>query len=77
MPESGTMRRLPLRGVGGLVFTVGMVALAVIYVPVLGWFLAIAVPIGVIIALGLHFWHKHSPVPEPENKKKVFHLDDR
>ena len=77
MPEHGTMRRLPLKGVGGLVFTAGMVALAVVYVPVLRWFLAIAIPIGIVIALVLQFWHKRAPVAEPENKKRVLHLDDR
>ncbi len=77
MPEHRTMRRLPLKGVGGLVFTAAIVVLAVIYVPVLRWLLAVAIPIGLIIALGLHFWHKHTPVREPENKKKIFNLDDR
>ena len=76
MPEHGTMRRLPLKGVGGLVFTAGMIVLAVVYVPVLCWFLAFAIPIGIIIALALHFWHKHAPAPEPEDKKRVLHLDD-
>ena len=71
------MRRLPLKGVGGLVFTAAMVALAVIYVPVLRWFLAIAIPIGIVIALGLHLWHKHTPPPEPDKTKKVLHLDGR
>jgi len=64
------MRRLSLIGVGGLVFTAGMIALAVVYVPVLPWFLAFAIPIGVVIALALHFWHKHAPAPEQENRKK-------
>jgi hypothetical protein len=77
MPENGTMRRLPLRGVGGLVFTLAIVLLAVIYVPVLRWFLAIAIPIGIIVAVVLHFWHKRAPAPEPEDKKKVLNLDDR
>jgi hypothetical protein len=77
MPEHGTMRRLPLKGVGGLVFTAAIVVLAVVYVPVFRWFLAIAIPIGVIIALALRFWHKRAPITEPENKKKVLHLDDR
>jgi hypothetical protein len=77
MPEHRTMRRLPLKGVGGLVFTAGIVVLAVVYVPVFRWFLAIAIPVGVIIALALRFWHKRAPITEPENKKKVLHLDDR
>jgi hypothetical protein len=77
MPEHGTMRRLPLKGMGGLVFTAAVVAVAVVYVPVFRWFLAIAIPIGIVIALALHFWHKRAPVSEPENKKKVLHLDDR
>jgi len=71
------MRRLPLRGVGGLVFTAAMVVLAVVYVPILRWLLAIAIPVGIVIALGLHFWHKHTPVPEPEKIRKVLNLDDR
>jgi hypothetical protein len=71
------MRRLPLKGVGGLVFTAGILLLAVVYVPVFRWFLAIAIPVGVIIALALRFWHKRAPITEPENKKKVLHLDDR
>jgi hypothetical protein len=71
------MRRLPLKGVGGLVFTAGILLLAVVYVPVFRWFLAIAIPVGLIIALALRFWHKRAPITEPENKKKVLHLDDR
>ncbi len=77
MPEYGTMRRLPLRGVGGLLFTAAIIALGVVYVPVFRWFLAIAIPIGLVIAIALHFWHKHAPPPEPESKKKVLNLDDR
>jgi hypothetical protein len=77
MPERHTMRRLPLKGVGGLVFTAGIVVLAVVYVPVFRWFLAVAIPIGVIIALALRYWHKRAPITEPENRKKVLHLDDR
>lgn len=77
MPEHGRMRRLPLKGVGGLVFTAAILALGVVYVPVFRWFLAIAIPIGVVIALMLHLWHKHTPVPQPEDKKKVLHLDDQ
>lgn len=76
MPEHATMRRLPLKGVGGLVFTVAMVVLAVVYVPVFRWFVAAAVPVGIVIALALRFWHKYAPVSEPENRKKVLHLDD-
>jgi len=71
------MRRLPLKGVGGLVFTAAIVVLALVYVPVFRWFLAIAIPIGIVIALVLHFWYKRAPVSEPEDKKKVLHLDDR
>jgi uncharacterized membrane protein len=77
MPEHGTMRRLPLRGISGLVFTLGVVLIAVIYVPVLRWFLAIAIALGLLIALGLHFWHKHAPLPEPKDQKKVLNLEDR
>jgi len=71
------MRRLPLKGIGGLAFMAAVVTLAVVYVPVFRWFLAIAIPLGVVVALVLHCWHKHAPVREPENKKKVLHLDDR
>ena len=70
------MRRLPLKGVGGLVFTIAIVALAIIYIPVLRVFLAIAIPAGIVISVGMHLWHKHAPAPEPENKKKVLNLDD-
>jgi hypothetical protein len=76
MPEHGTMRRLPLKGVGGLVFTVAILALGVVYVPVFRLFLAIAIPIGIVIAVMLRLWHKYVRVPEPEDKKKVLHLDD-
>ena len=70
------MRRLPLKGVGGLVFTAAILALGVVYIPVFRWLLAIAIPLGIVIAVALHLWHKHAPVPEPEDKKKVLHLDD-
>jgi len=59
------------------VFTAGMVALAVRYLPVLRWFLIFATPIGIAIAQALHFCHNHTPAPEAENKKKVLYFDDR
>jgi len=74
MPEHATIRRLPLKGVGGLFFTAAMVLLGVVYVPVMRWLVAVAVPAGVGIAVALRFWHKHAPVSEPENKK-VLNLD--
>ena len=76
MPEHGRMRRLPLKGVGGLLFTAVILALGVVYVPVFRWFLAVAIPVGIVIAVLLRLWHKHAPAPEPEDKKKVLHLDD-
>ena len=70
------MRRLPMKGVGRLVFTAAILALGVVYVPVFRWFLAIAIPVGIVIAVLLRLWHKQTPAPEPEDKKKVLHLDD-
>jgi len=76
MAERG-IQKIPIKGAGALVVTLAVVVVALVFVPTLRVFLLISIPLGVFIAVALYFWHKHAPVREPEEKRKIFHLDDK
>lgn len=52
--------------------SLGLIALAAVVVVFLIWlppsrvFLLISIPIGVVIAVGLHLWHKYKPVKDED-----------
>lgn len=46
-----TMHKIPVKGPMGLVFVVGLVAIALVSLPAARWFLAISLPTGVIIGI--------------------------
>jgi hypothetical protein len=50
-----TMHKIPVKGWAGLVFTVGILAMVLISLPAARWFLAIALPTGIVIGLILRF----------------------
>src|SRR5690349_19023953 len=54
--------RIPVRGGMGLVFTAGSIAIFCIALPEARWFLGLAVPVGALIGLTLHTWHKRHPI---------------
>lgn len=45
------MHKIPIKGPAGLLFTVGMLIVFLLYLPQARWFLALSVPVGVIIAV--------------------------
>jgi hypothetical protein len=46
-----TMHKIPVKGPMGLVFTIGVLAMILISLPEARWFLAMSLPIGVVIAI--------------------------
>ena len=59
----------------------GLIAIAAVVIVFLVWlpparlFLLISIPIGVLIAVGLHLWHKYKPVKEADVDKRPLKLD--
>lgn len=49
--------KIPVTGGMGLVFTIGTIAIFCIALPEARWFLVLAVPTGMVVALALHTWH--------------------
>jgi len=62
---------VPAKGSGGLIFMLIFVAIMLAYVPATRWFFLFSIPIGVVIALILSYWHKRKPIEEKENKKPL------
>ena len=54
--------RIPVKGGMGLVFTAGSIVIFCIALPEARWFLGLEVPVGVLIGLTLHTWHKRHPI---------------
>ncbi|MBZ5565943.1 MAG: hypothetical protein LAP13_26420 [Acidobacteriia bacterium] len=48
-----TMHKIPIKGAAGLIFTIGMLIIFLIRLPEARWFLALSLPVGVIIAIVL------------------------
>jgi hypothetical protein len=44
-----TMHKIPVKGSMGLVFTLGVLAMTLIALPEARWFIAMSLPIGVVI----------------------------
>ena len=65
----------PARGIVGLVVVAIAVAVLVIMLPAARWFFLISVAVGVIIAGGLHLWHKYRPVKAEDVDKRPLKLD--
>jgi UDP-N-acetylmuramyl pentapeptide phosphotransferase/UDP-N-acetylglucosamine-1-phosphate transferase len=61
-----TMHKIPVAGVGGLVFTIGLVVLALLGLPIAKWFLAGAVILGVGVVGILRLFRKLHPQTEVE-----------
>jgi UDP-N-acetylmuramyl pentapeptide phosphotransferase/UDP-N-acetylglucosamine-1-phosphate transferase len=61
-----TMHKIPVAGVGGLIFTIGIVVLALLGLPIAKWFLAGAVALGVGVVGILRLFRKLHPQTEVE-----------
>ena len=65
--------KIPVRGTAALATAALIVAITLIWLPAYRWFFLISVGIGLLIAGGLHLWHKIHPVREEdiENKRPL------
>jgi hypothetical protein len=50
-----TMHKIPVKGAAGLLFTVGIIAVALTSLPQARWFLALSLPTGIIIGVILRW----------------------
>ncbi len=70
--EGPQISKIPVKGVMGAVFTLGIVLMALVGLPHVRLFALISVPLGVIVGLVLYLWHKRKPVEvtdiDPDNK---------
>ena len=73
--ESGAGEERRARGVAGLIVVAIAVAVIVIMLPAARWFFVISVAVGVIVAGGLHLWHKYRPVKEGDVDKRPLKLE--
>ncbi len=53
-----------------------IIAILIIRVPDVRWFLAIALVIGVVLVPLIRWWHESHPVKDPEEDKIKLHLND-
>ena len=64
-----------LKGGLGLIAIAAVVVIFLVWLPPARLFLLISIPIGVVIALGLHLWHKYKPVKGEDVDKRPLKLD--
>ncbi|HLX77067.1 MAG TPA: hypothetical protein VKR26_20130 [Terriglobales bacterium] len=74
-PDSGTGEKRPARGVVGLIVIAIAIAVIVIMLPAARWFFLISVAVGLVVAGGLHLWHKFRPLKEEDVDKRPLKLD--
>ncbi len=48
-----SMHKIPIKGAAGLIFTIGMLIIFLIRLPEARWFLALSLPVGLMIAVAL------------------------
>ena len=60
------MHKIPVAGVGGLIFTIGIVVLALVGLPIAKWFLLGALILGVGVVGILRLFRKMRPQTEVE-----------
>ena len=73
--DSGQREKRPMRGMIGLIAVGLAVAVIVIMLPAARWFFLISVAVGVLVAGGLHLWHKLRPLKEEDVDKRPLKLD--
>jgi len=53
-----------------------IIGILIVRVPVVRWFLGIAVVIGLVLVPLIQWWHEKHPVKDPDEDKIVLHLND-
>jgi disulfide bond formation protein DsbB len=61
---------IPVRGTAALLTAIVIVIATLIFLPAYRLFFAISIGIGLVIAGGIHFWHKLHPVSEKDIHNK-------
>lgn len=64
------------KGRAGMIAGAAIIAILIIRVPVVRWFLAIALVIGVVLVPLIRWWHESHPVKDPDEDKIKLHLND-
>jgi hypothetical protein len=52
------MSKISFSGAAGLIFTLGSMAIFFVGVPPVRWFLALSLPLGIVVGAVLHFAHR-------------------
>lgn len=73
--DSGHMEKRPARGLVGLIVVAMAIAVIVVMLPAARWFFLISVAVGLIVAGGLHLWHRLRPLKEEDVDKRPLKLD--
>ena len=66
-----TIHKMPVAGVGGLIFAIGIVVIALLGLPIAKWFLAGAVVLGFIVAGCLRVFLRLHPRTEVEEVDSI------
>ena len=74
-PDSGQMEARPARSAVGLIVIAIAIAVIVIMLPAARWFFVISVAVGLLVAGGLHLWHKYRPLKEEDVDRRPLKLD--
>lgn len=61
---------IPIRGTAALVVAAVIVAATLIWLPAYRLFFAISIVAAVVVAAGLHLWHKFRPVRDEDVQNK-------
>ena len=75
-PQQRIQGSLWIRGRIGIAAGAAVILLLLVRYSAIRWFLGISVMIGVVIALGLRWYHQRVPVKDPREDKVVLHLND-
>jgi hypothetical protein len=62
--------KIPVRGTAALLTAIAIVIATLIWLPAYRLFFLISLGIGIVIAAGIHFWHKLRPVREEDIHNK-------
>ena len=60
--EGPNVSKIPVKGVIGALFTLGVVFMFLVGVPQARFFALISVAVGIVVGLILYLWHKRRPV---------------
>jgi hypothetical protein len=69
-PSPQPRGRLWLKGSGGLIVAIAVVAILLVTLPAYRWFFLISLGIGLAVAGILFLWHKLRPIKDDDVEKK-------